>query len=272
MRRFYSTLAGLILVAVLPCSPAVASDPIPPELSAESIGDAQGVKVTASDTQSSTSPPPVYDLSGEVSSLPGGGSVQVQPAVAEDFCDHIHRDIATNHPCWLRLTTNPEDEPPTEDEIAPLSMLYTAVAVARIDGAGLVVEPSRDWVYKDIPTLAHARHQTLTTTAAVFNLNIPITFTATNYVFDFHSGEQPIHTTTPGLPYPDMSIHSVYRDEHPAQHVTLTTLWDAEASHPLTGQTLHIPGALRTVEHSPTFRVIRSRHRLISPEEFNTTH
>lgn len=88
-------------------------------------------------------------------------------------------------------------------------MLHTALALARIDGAGLVVEPGRDWVYLGVPTLAHATHRSVETRVTLFDLDVPV------------------RTSEPGQPYPDMTIQRVHQAEHPAQFVTLTTMWDA---------------------------------------------
>lgn len=205
-----------------------------------------------------------FALSNDTVSHPDGSVIHTQRAVGPSFCDVLYREVVSNHPCW-RYAPPSDEEPATPETVDPTRVLYSAVALASVDGAGLVVEPNRGWVYKDVPTLAHATHQQLTTSVSLFDLTIPVQFTATDYTFDFHSGNPPIHTSAPGAPYPDMSIQTVYTAETPHAHVTLTTLWDATVTHPTTGDTLTIPAALRTIENSPPFKVIPAKQRLISP-------
>lgn len=259
----------LMLVLTLPIFfpvPSIADHPIPPDFNAKDNGNQSGVKVQASsgEEQNKQKGDATYGDSPDDSSDSNNSNLRYQPVVAKDYCDRLYRDVVTDHPCWRRFR-NQEPEPEEEPGTDPLRVLHSAVAIARVDGAGLVVEPNRGWVYKDVPTLAHATHQQLTTSVSLFDLTIPVQFTATDYTFDFHSGNPPIHTSAPGAPYPDMSIQTVYTAETPHAHVTLTTLWDATVTHPTTGDTLTIPAALRTIENSPPFKVIPAKQRLISP-------
>lgn len=277
MKRLVNLCAVILALIVLVIAPANADDsPTPVELTSEGSGKQDGIVVGAikgSSTNSSNSANSgKLDNTGNGENLDNGGSLELQRVVAEGFCDHLYRDVVTNHPCWRRYPAS-EEEPPVEEEgVDPIDLLHTAVALARIDGAGPVVEPGRDWVYQGVPTLAHAAHQSVETSVTLFDLDVPVRFDAVEYVFDFHSGQPPVRTSEPGQPYPDMTIQGVYQAEHPSQFVTLTTMWDASVIHPVTGDVLSVPGALRTVETSRTFRVVRAKQRLIAPSEFGKPH
>lgn len=158
-----------------------------------------------------------------------------------------------------------DGEDASSDEMPPMLVLHSAVASASVHGVGLVVEPTQ-WVFTGIPTLAYAQHQTLATSVNVLGFSVPVTFTAQEYVFNFHTGESSVRTTSPGAPYPDMSIQGTYQRPMSQAYVSLRTTWSATATHPVTGETLYADAALRTEEHSVPFRVEKPKLRLISED------
>lgn len=282
MRLFRSAAISLISATFICCSTvAVKAHDDDEKLVDLSVGS-NGNYVMLTGTSSTATPGAmagaivggVFDASGDAVPIDGGGSVRVEPVVARTWCDKLFRDLVTSHPCFRRFPHKDEpvdeevDEGAEEEFIDPVSVMVSAVAFASVDGAGLVVSPGRDWVYAGVPTLAHARNGELSTTVNVLGLDVPVTFTGARFVFDFGNGAPPVVSVVPGAPYPDMSIQGTYLTERNGAFVTLTTTWDATVTHPLTGDVMSVPGALRTVERSAPFRVVRSRHRLIAPEEF----
>lgn len=215
--------------------------------------------------------PRMWDQTANSKETTDGRTVTNQVAKGKDWCEQLFIEVVSSHPCFR---FKPVEEEPVEESpgVDPLRVLYTAVASARIDGAGLVVEPGRDWVWMGVPTLAHAQSDTVETSVQVFDLNVPVTFRATRFVFDFHDGNPPVISSVPGAPYPDMTIQGVYPAVSERMFVTLTTTWDATVTHPTTGQELTVPGALRTVEDSRVFEVVRPKQRLISDREFGKNH
>lgn len=172
----------------------------------------------------------------------------------------------SSHVCLNRFATN--DDESTTDEETPIpdeTLMHMAIAHAHIDGAGIIITPGRDWVYATLPVLARASTQSIDTQVQLLGHTIPVRFDATEFVFDFHNGSPPTRTTTPGKPYPDMTIQGTYYQPDTTQHVTLTVTWKATVTHPTTGKTLTLNAALKTRENSREFTVEKPRIRLVAP-------
>lgn len=278
--RWVSALLASLFFCIVTI-PAHANEQIEDFVHVGTAGDNGGIVVSATRVDSvpgSFVPGGVFDGSGEVEGVSGGGGVRVEPVVARTWCDKLFRDVVASHPCFRRFRVS--DEPVDEERVDegdgefadPVSVMVSAVALARVEGAGLVVNPGRGWVYVGAPTLAHAERGEISTSVTVLGLDVPVTFRGSRFMFDFGYGAGSVVSTVPGAPYPDMSIQGTYLNEGSGVFVTLTTTWDAVVTHPLTGEVMSVPGALRTVEYSAPFEVVRSRHRLIAPEEFGNPH
>lgn len=183
------------------------------------------------------------------------------------WCLERLRDNITSHECLKRFDFNETDGEQAEDLDVPSDdeVMRMAVAHARIDGAGVIVTPGREWVYAGIPVLARAGTAVVETSVELFGLKVPVRFEAMEFVFDFHDGNAPTRSSTPGLPYPDMSIQGTYHEHGSMQHVTLRVTWRAVVTHPVSGRTFTLDAALKTVEQSREFKVEKARVRLVAP-------
>lgn len=201
------------------------------------------------------------------SSEDGSGVVHRVNTKALHWCLERLRDTITSHECLKRFDFNETDGEQTEDLDVPSDdeVMRMAVAHARIDGAGVIVTPGREWVYAGIPVLARAGTAVVETSVELFGLTVPVRFEAMEFVFDFHDGNAPTRSSTPGLPYPDMSIQGTYHEHGSMQHVTLRVTWRAVVTHPVSGQTFTLDAALKTVEQSREFKVEKARVRLVAP-------
>lgn len=146
-------------------------------------------------------------------------------------------------------------------DVEVVEVLRRAVDSVSVDGAGLVVQP-QDWVYTNIPTLAHAKRDRVSVSAHVLGVEVPVVFTAQVFEFDFHTPGGVVRSLSRGKPYPNMDIQATYYEENPAQTVTLRTTWAAQAWDPVSGRSVKIDGALVTVEESMPFEVRKRRVRL----------
>lgn len=183
------------------------------------------------------------------------------------WCLERLRVTVSSHVCLkaFEASQTETDEETAEESIPDDVVMNMAIAHARIDGAGVIITPGRDWVYAGVPVLARAQTSSIDTAVELFNLTIPVHFEATEFVFDFHDGQAPTRSATPGIPYPDMTIQGTYYQPDTMQHVTLHVTWRASVTHPLTGQTLTLDAALKTTENSREFRVEKPRVRLVAP-------
>lgn len=268
-------VAMLVLGQVLLCAPAHGDDGDHTHASdLQVVTYDDSLEVSMERILNKESPPLEFGVYGDPVILPTGASHRVARSRLEK--DECMRSLGADAHgiCTDAPSTNPDDADSSDEapEISPFILAQHALQNATISGAGLVVEPRRTWLYTGLPTLAHASSSQVDTQVELFGMAVPIRFEAEEYVFDFHSGEQPIRTRSPGSPYPDMSISSTYQHPHEQQYVTLTTTWTAHVTHPQTGQVITIVGALRTEENSPPFKVIRPRQRLIAPGEFGKPH
>ncbi|WP_051259233.1 hypothetical protein [Schaalia suimastitidis] len=157
-------------------------------------------------------------------------------------------------------TPTPTPTPSTHD------LLYAALASVTINGAGLVMQPAQ-YAYIDFAQLAHATTPTQTHTVTLMGTPVTITLHATNFTFDFGDGTPPITSSTPGAPYPDMTISHHYTHTHPARVLTLTTTWAAHIVNPFTGEEVHVDGALSTTERTQPFPVRKAHVALTDTAE-----
>ncbi|WP_131245849.1 hypothetical protein [Schaalia suimastitidis] len=157
-------------------------------------------------------------------------------------------------------TPTPTPTPSTHD------LLYAALASVTINGAGLVMQPAQ-YAYIDFAQLAHATTPTQTHTVTLMGTPVTITLHATNFTFDFGDGTPPITSSTPGAPYPDMTISHHYTHTHPARVLTLTTTWAAHIVNPFTGEEIQVDGALSTTERTQPFPVRKAHVALTDTAE-----
>lgn len=240
-------------------------DEVIPEFSVHVSPDERGIDITAELLSKAK------DLSsgrGVVfQDVEGGGVTHRVNAEALDWCLKRLRDVVSSHVCLKRFGSPKDGEPEEEESGVPDDdvLMRIALAHARIDGAGVIVTPGREWVYAGLPVLARAGTDRVETSVELFGLRIPVRFDATEFVFDFHDGRVPTRSLTPGLPYPDMSIQGIYSQPDVMEHVTLTVTWKATIVHPVSGKTMVLDAALKTVEQSRELRVEKARVRLVAP-------
>lgn len=180
----------------------------------------------------------------------------------QDFlgCAWVDYDAGNVGPCDTR-----DPEAPT-NETDPLTVLYSALEVARIEGAGLRIQP---WIqtFVGVPTLAYATAPHVNTSVSVLGLDVPIEFTARKYSFDFGDGSDPLVSSEPGAPYPDMTNFHIYQRPQEYAQVSLTTTWSAKVTHPVTGDVIFVTGALQTKESAPPIPVRKARGYLTDTAE-----
>ena len=174
------------------------------------------------------------------------------------YCEWHIKHARAAQPCPPSTKPSKETE---ETEPSSTEILYRALESVHIQGAGLIVQPT-EWVYLGVPTLAHAQTNTIHTSVTIFDMEVPITLTATNFSFDFNNGAPPVESTTPGQPWPSMDIYGIYDHETDNQTITLRTTWKGTATHPITGESITIQGMVTTVEDSTPFKVKKRRIRL----------
>lgn len=158
----------------------------------------------------------------------------------------------------------PDESPP--EEIPPIDLLYHALSQARIEGAGLQVQPHLR-AYVGVPTLVHATQPTRSETLHILGYDVTVSFSASSYKYDFGDGLPPLITTDPSGPYPISRLRHTYQQPFPSQTVTLETTWTATITHPVTGEVLTVPGAMITRERSAPFEVRKARGYLTDTAE-----
>ncbi|WP_175955758.1 hypothetical protein [Schaalia sp. Marseille-Q2122] len=158
----------------------------------------------------------------------------------------------------------PDESPP--EEIPPIDLLYHALSQARIEGAGLQVQPHLR-AYVGVPTLVHATQPTRSETLHILGYDVTVNFSASSYKYDFGDGYPPLVTTDPSGPYPITTLRHVYQEPFPSQTVTLETTWTATITHPVTGEVLSVPGVMITRERSAPFEVRKAKGYLTDTAE-----
>ncbi|RRC95115.1 hypothetical protein [Schaalia canis] len=158
----------------------------------------------------------------------------------------------------------PDESPP--EEIPPIDLLYHALSQARIEGAGLQVQPHLR-AYVGVPTLVHATQPTRSETLHILGYDVTVSFSASSYKYDFGDGLPPLITTDPSGPYPISRLRHTYQQPFTSQTVALETTWTATVTHPVTGEVLTVPGAMITRERSAPFEVRKARGYLTDTAE-----
>lgn len=161
------------------------------------------------------------------------------------------------------------ETPPAEETINTLpagELAYRALALTKIEGAGLKVQPHIR-AYVGVPTLVHATHPTRETTVELLSHPIHITFTASSYTYTFNDGSAPLVTTDPSGPFPISRLRHIYHQPFPTQTITLETIWSAHITHPTTGQIITLNNALTTRETSQPFEVRKAKGYLTDTAE-----
>ena len=169
----------------------------------------------------------------------------------------------------IELPCYPQDQPPPQDPIDTLpagELAYRALALAKIEGAGLQVQPHIR-AYVGVPTLVHATHPQRDTSVELLGHPIHVSFTASSYSYTFNDGTAPLVTTDPSGPFPISRLRHIYHEPFPTQTITLETIWSAHITHPTTGQTITLDSALTTRETSPPFEVRKARGYLTDTAE-----
>lgn len=225
-------------------------------LGAEQVSN-NGIAVSRSYSEPEPLPPtlPLY-------SSPEPSSKETYHRRWQDFlgCSWVDYDAGLVGPCDTRDPELPKDD---KD---PLTVLYSALEVASIDGAGLRIQP---WIqtFVGVPTLAYATAPQVNTSVNVLGLDVPIEFTAREYSFDFGDGSDPLVSTQPGAPFPDMTNFHIYQQPQEHAQISLTTTWSAKVIHPVTGDVIFVTGALQTKETAPPLPVRKARGYLTDTAE-----
>lgn len=268
---FSSLTLCLFLLVSLASVPAYADDSgSGSEIALSASGENNLVKVSATTPAGSAAANGAGERYSNIDPLAADSAETVSHRInrkALHWCLERLRVTVSSHVCLkaFEASQTETDEETAEESIPDDVVMNMAIAHARIDGAGVIITPGRDWVYAGVPVLARAQTSSVDTAVELFNLTFPVHFEATEFVFDFHDGQAPTRSATPGIPYPDMTIQGTYYQPDTMQHVTLHVTWRASVTHPLTGQTLTLDAALKTTENSREFRVEKPRVRLVAP-------
>ncbi len=226
-------------------------------LGAEQVHN-NGIAVQRTRTVPAALPPPETPMA----EAPPAVSAQTYRRRWQDFlgCAWVDYDAGLVGPCDTR---DPEE---LRNEQDPLTLLYSALDVATIDGAGLRIQP---WIqtFVGVPTLAYATQPIVNTSVNVLGLDVPVEFTAREYSFDFGDGSQPLVSSEPGAPYPDMTNFHIYQAPQDFATVTLTTTWSAKVVHPETGDAIFVTGALQTTESAHPLPVRKAKGYLTDTAE-----
>ena len=193
------------------------------------------------------------------------GKVANSPIVSDD---------ATVDDC--PLPPDPQGGPNQDPGRTPTTrdLLYLATAVVHTDGAGLYKRPlGISYTNKFIPTIVAATRPTQSHVVTMFGREITVTFTATNYEWNWGDSTPSTITTSPGLAWqkgidpnndprlirhyytPPQGWRSMLDGPYPHENreITLTTTWSGTATNPFTGETQTINGLVTTTETTGPF-------------------
>lgn len=181
-----------------------------------------------------------------------------------ESCEGFFANIPRNN-----LACYPEDQPEPEDPIDALpagELAYRALALAKIDGAGLQVQP-HSRAYVGVPTLVHATNPQRDATVELLGHPVHVSFTASSYSYSFNDGSAPLVTTDPSGPFPISRLRHIYQEPFPSQTITLETIWSAHITHPTNGQIISLNNAFTTRETSLPFEVRKAKGYLTDTAE-----
>ncbi|WLD78014.1 MULTISPECIES: hypothetical protein [Actinomycetaceae] len=193
------------------------------------------------------------------------GKVANSPIVSDD---------ATVDDC--PLPPDPQGGPNQDPGRTPTTrdLLYLATAVVHADGAGLYKRPfGVSYTNKFIPTIVAATRPTQSHVVTMFGREITVTFTATNYEWNWGDGTQNLVTTSKGSVWsegmdlntdprlirhyytPPQGWRSGFDGPYPHENreITLTTTWSGTLTNPFTGETQTINGLITTTETTGPF-------------------
>lgn len=255
------TTAALFIAAALPPPPAFSNGEV-------SEQGGTGFQATVIDNTTlglglgefSTSPAIETPAPGE---LWQGWGIIPHTAPAES-CEGFFANIPRNN-----LACYPEDQPQPEDPIDALpagELAYRALALAKIDGAGLQVQP-HSRAYVGVPTLVHATNPQRDATVELLGHPVHVSFTASSYSYSFNDGSAPLVTTDPSGPFPISRLRHIYQEPFPSQTITLETIWSAHITHPTNGQIISLNNAFTTRETSLPFEVRKAKGYLTDTAE-----
>ena len=193
------------------------------------------------------------------------GKVANSPIVSDD---------ATVDDC--PLPPDPQGGPNQDPSRTPTTrdLLYLATAVVHADGAGLYKRPlGISYTNKFIPTIVAATRPTQSHVVTMFGREITVTFTATNYEWNWGDGTPSLVTASTGSVWsegmdlntdprlirhyytPPQGWRSMLDGPYPHENreITLTTTWSGTATNPFTGETQTINGLVTTTETTGPF-------------------
>ena len=193
------------------------------------------------------------------------GKVANSPIVSDD---------ATVDDC--PLPPDPQGGPNQDPGRTPTTrdLLYLATAVVHADGAGLYKRPfGVSYTNNFIPTIVAATRPTQSHVVTMFGREITVTFTATNYEWNWGDGTQNLVTTSKGSVWsegmdlntdprlirhyytPPQGWRSGFDGPYPHENreITLTTTWSGTLTNPFTGETQTINGLVTTTETTGPF-------------------
>ena len=193
------------------------------------------------------------------------GKVANSPIVSDD---------ATVDDC--PLPPDPQGGPNQDPGRTPTTrdLLYLATAVVHADGAGLYKRPlGISYTNKFIPTIVAATRPTQSHVVTMFGREITVTFTATNYEWNWGDGTQNLVTTSKGSVWsegmdlntdprlirhyytPPQGWRSGFDGPYPHENreITLTTTWSGTLTNPFTGETQTINGLVTSTETTGPF-------------------
>ena len=199
-------------------------------------------------------------------------------------CKMVSLGRAANSPIVSEDTTvddcplppDPQGGPDQDPGRAPTTrdLLYLATAVVHADGAGLYKRPlGVSYTNKFIPTIVAVTRPTQSHVVTMFGREITVTFTATNYEWNWGDGTPSLVTTFTGsvwaegmdLNYDPRLIRHYYTPPqgwrsgfdgpypHENREITLTTTWSGTLTNPFTGETQTINGLVTTTETTGPF-------------------
>ena len=173
-------------------------------------------------------------------------------------------------PVWVRERTSPSD--PWQGWSLALGWscpqdalpVFTITDFRRlpITPSVLTIQPPRDEVFVNMPTIVYTDPAVQTFTTTLLGFPVEVEATPTRFTWDFGDGSEPIVTTSPGHPYPDHDIAYPYPYEG-TYTITLTT--EFTGRYRLAGATTWLPvvGTATTTTTSPPITAVEHRTHLV---------
>ena len=165
---------------------------------------------------------------------------------------HRHRDTPTSP--WQRWHlalgwTCPQDAVPVLSG-ADFRRLPIAPSV-------LTIQPPRDEVFVNMPTIVYTDPAVQTFTTTVLGIPFEVEASPTRFTWDFGDDSDPIVTTSPGHPYPDHDVSYPYPFEG-TYTITLTT--EFTGRYRLAGSTTWLPVVGTATTSTPSRPITAVEH------------